>query len=389
MFGLENCGNLCYLNSLIQALMSCSSFNKRMLSLRQKFEDSKNTLGLEYINLYLKNKRTEPQDFDNIKHDSTKKILDEMIELRNNSKKVDNLHSGRQEDVDEGLVLMLDTLGKDIENLFYIRHEHHITCTECKKSHTIAGEPSEYMVNMSDCNPFVLGKLDTREKIQDYIKVTYDIPYGYKCDNCKKENMPKQKTLIWGYYVLKRLSSILILRFTGKQASLANQRFNTKGTTKDYENQKDLYFPEYLEFESIDGHLRYEMVAQILQSGSLSGGHYIAKCKRPCENLSYKRSKSIQNRIDTINQELIKNEKDLGNSNPGGPLYNHFMERKTDFQKELKIMQTELAQELSFNKNEEKRNTRQEIFKFNDANIKKSDEFECEKNTYLVFYHLV
>jgi ubiquitin C-terminal hydrolase len=365
IFGAKNNGTLCYLNSLIQALLSCPAFNKKMLENEKKFTDDKNWLGQEYISLYksqarLVDEKLTQQDLSTTKTLSTTKILQEMIKLRCERGLKDNLQIGRQEDIEEGLMLMLEVLGEDVSDLFQVRHDHVIRCRTCKNIHKIEKEPSEHEINLSDNDPVDKKPLDNRENIQNYIKRYYDIPTGYSCD-CGAKNTKNTINII-GVYVLRKISPILILRFTGKQAVLANIKFNTKGTTKDYKSC-GIYFPEYLEFQTTGNkNARYEVVAQVEQFGYLSGGHYTATCKRPCERYGEKRMQRIKKQL--ADPDISKKEYDM---------YMEYLKKEEEIEADKK-----------------QKDARTGVFLFNDERMQYTNHnFENTRDTYLVFYHLV
>ena len=54
-FGLHNSGVICYFNTLLQSLMSCSSVNQYFLIHEHVFKQKNNTLALLYIDLLKKN----------------------------------------------------------------------------------------------------------------------------------------------------------------------------------------------------------------------------------------------------------------------------------------------------------------------------------------------
>jgi ubiquitin C-terminal hydrolase len=353
IYKLVNTGTLCYLNSLIQSLMSCSSFNEMMLSLKDKFVKEKNTLGIAYLDLYEKNKRTSEQTFERIDIENTSVLLREMIRLREIANNKNNLVMGRQEDVDEGLTLMLETLGDEISDMFHVRHKHYLKCLNCKSLHEAEVDPAEHAINLSEAKTVDGELLNSQKNIENYIKRIIDYPAGYICDKCNKQNT-KDNKIIAGIYALRQLSSIIILRFTGKQATLANRSFNTSGTTAAYKTE-DIYFPDKLEFESIDGILKYEVVAQLIQMGRLNGGHYISYCKRPCERLNDKKIEHLKERLSTSTADSDA--------------------------KELKE---------ALEKEEKMRSNRREIFIFDDTSIRgPCKEFPHSADTYLVFYQLV
>src|SRR5271168_1224869 len=126
LFTLHNDGVLCYLNSLIQSLASCSAFNEYLLN---KYSLKDNKVAGEYIKLFSKNSiDMDCGDFQNLVNQASS-ILREIIVYRKNNK--DNLKMNRQEDIYEGLTYLLESIGGDVDKLFHIKYRSEIVCLLC------------------------------------------------------------------------------------------------------------------------------------------------------------------------------------------------------------------------------------------------------------------
>lgn len=352
IFGLKNNSSLCYLNSLIQSLMSCSSFNEYLVNNENKYKN--NQIVKEYLKLYNYNKNESNQT--NTAFNILKALNDDRIKI--GSKFQLSLYS--QEDIHEGLILLLDSIGEGIDTLFHNRYRSEIICLKCNHRSKPGDngnyeEPPEIIIDLSEQNPHINKNLDTKEKIEQYIKTNMQIPREYKCANCKIVNTYDEKTKtiaanVAQFYSLKRLSEIIVLMF------------------KKYKNKKELYFPEKLNFDSVNGNLEYRLVSQVEHSGSMNSGHYTALCLREKTDEFYSNRK-------------IKGEYMIENN------MKNLINKSHDEQKEIE-KKIENIKKLIKNDEVDKTNADQlGVFGFNDSNIRYS-KFNPTINTYVLFYHL-
>jgi ubiquitin C-terminal hydrolase len=369
LFALKNNGNYCYMNSLIQALMSCSSFNQYCDQYR-KFanEDSNDKVKLaeEYLRLLTENPPTSK--YGKIETNDVTNLLTKLTSIRKYSKY--NLIIGQQEDIHEGLVLLLEALeykdlGPDI--LFHTRYSSEIVCKKCRKAKKVGKlenwqEPSEIVINLSeeDCHE----QIDNKEAIERYIKMNIQIPRDYRCENCNVVNEYDKKTKeieanIIHTYRLNRLSEIIILLF------------------KKYHDKKSIFFPQCLDFTSMQGNLHYDLVAQVEHWGTQHHGHYTAKCLRPTPTGLYD---SRRDRANKIIAELSEKLALIADSETEKAI----QAKRNIEAKIIKLRRTIAADQ------EDMKNGKA-IFNFNDNRVTYfgNDGFIPSKETYMVFYHLV
>jgi ubiquitin C-terminal hydrolase len=271
VFTLKNNGVLCYLNSLVQSLVSCPSVNEWIMSHKSTFTTDNNRLGLSLIELLDRNPAPDSDSkFVATKSENAISILSRLIDARKNSSA--NLRMGRQEDIHEGLVLLLDSIGYKIERNFEVRYKCQIHCRKCKFERPAGPDPNyeqppELMIDLSEENPMIQNLLESKEDIESYIRRNVQISPDYRCEKCgakntydpiKKETEPN----VWQIYNLARVSEVIILLF------------------KKYGAKKKKYFPPSLDFPSKGGTLHYEIVSQVEHYGNMSGGHYKAFGKR-------------------------------------------------------------------------------------------------------------
>lgn len=333
---LKNNSSLCYLNSLIQSLMSCPAFNEYLIKNKKYYiEEKKNNIVKEYLKLYLAENSCC----------STFPLLQELVSVRHKKGLQNNLSLNRQEDIYEGFVLLLETIDGSISKLFENRYQSKIHCLQCNHI-SIPGnedlkymEPSELVIDLNEENT-LREKLNDQIDVEEYIKLLVQVPRDYKCEKCKAENVydPKTKKIkpnVIQYYTLVRLSEIVVLLF------------------KKYYGKKNIYFPNELEFMDINRNkLKYKIVAQMEHSGNMHGGHYTARCLRKFpENFCEKKINQLK---ETLANEPLK-EKIKQNIQK----FESLKEKKTG------------------------------TFLFNDDRVQFiSNGFVPTPDTYMVFYHL-
>lgn len=303
--GLVNTGVICYLNTMLQMLFSCSSFNHHMLENKELFSKaaaSGNKIGLLYIRLLEENNirlRGDgkvvrmPNPFE-VKQCSGSILLRELIDLRKRNKSTSNLLHHHQEDLHEGLTFFIETLTKideSVADVFNIRYKMDIRCRKCKDIKEGPREKPNIMFQLFEEDPILQDALDSKTKIEDYIKQHINIPDDYKCDKCGAINTVVNKQVtpnIQQIYRLARISSVIILVFNK------------------YEEKKLKFFPDSLDFKSTNGDLHYELISQVEHYGNKGGGHYLTKCRRPTpekfnEFVASKKNKGLKAELDGLN----------------------------------------------------------------------------------------
>jgi hypothetical protein len=353
LFTLENNGMLCYLNSLIQALMSCSSIITCLKKCQGSKSFSENKLARLFLEIYERNSGVAPKKKCRI--DDASEILLEINIARQGK---DNLLPGRQEDIHEGLMLFLETIGCGLIKLFHVRHTLSIYCKTCKVDRPAGCScPSEPVIDLSEVDPILQENLDTKQSVEKYIQQYVQVSTGYTCENCGTVNTYNKETntedmKVIQIYRLAKLSEIIVLMF------------------KKYNGKSERYFPPTLEFSSKTGKLFYKIVAQIEHSGGRNSGHYICKCLR------VKPPGMHENRVKNANVLINKYEeilKDPGTSNA----------MKLDATERLSRVKELIAND------EELRKDKCGVFLVSDGSASFYPEgFSPNSDTYMVFYHL-
>jgi ubiquitin C-terminal hydrolase len=397
LFGLVNTGTLCYLNSLVQALASCSEFVKLATAGSEK-NDLCTAIAALFNKVRTPTTETTPQK---IKCESSASILSAIQKTRVGHKST--LGTGTQEDVFEGMKFLIEGLGSKFENIFSVRYKNTIRCTACNKDKRVdsSGCPAELMINMSDSQPILQKSLTTQAEVEKYIRLHMLYPDDYRCEFCKAQNLSVVKTeageiiknpdgtnkklsLVQQFYSMSRVSSILMMSFHDNHQILFNN--TTKGTRTE---RVVRFFPNEIRIKSKTHILVYRVVAQIEQYGSLGGGHYIANCLRPRPAwLGYRRIMDAQKAIKDAEERLVNC---------------HIQERINELKNKLahaeRVIQDEVARANQDNKSyatappdadlDKFIDQQYAVYKFNDSTVTYDVRgFVPTSNTYLVFYHL-
>tara|TARA_B110000263_G_C15300674_1_gene507812 strand:- start:2017 stop:2796 length:780 start_codon:yes stop_codon:yes gene_type:complete len=236
--GLRNINSICYLNSIIQSLISINNFNKGIKKKKEEYIKDNNEIGMLFYNIIIK--------------------IEKEIEIsEENYIMSQKLGYSGQQCAHEVLIKIIEKL--NMEDLFKIKHEKSIYCTEC-----------EIITNTSDDISYIYENfIDEDENITNIINQNINTLNDYKCDDCEK----KVKQIIINN--LKETNDVFIIIF--------NQYY--KKRNKKYEKILNLYTGNY------------KLKAKIEHIGSQYGGHYWAK--------RYKEAQIIK-----IDDELISREEE-------------------------------------------------------------------------------
>lgn len=252
-FGLINTGVICYFNSLMQSLMSCTSLNESLLN--KKGRGDVNGVIVEYIKLYSESKTTQIKSAVGVwKALQTAILQSGTIDV---GRRI--FASGGQQCADEALKLILEIMGDDVLEKFTVKYSSYIKCDDCGHKSDEKRDYNSFIKIIG--NEIIYPQGGTSEEWQKlfakYIFKHTGIVEDYKCDKCGVKST-RQK-----YHQLRRLSEVIVIVLS---------KYGTK---------RNIYYPRKLIFPAIGGgSLQYMLIAQIDHFGSMFGGHYIARCIR-------------------------------------------------------------------------------------------------------------
>lgn len=217
--GLKNINSICYLNALIQSLLSCKKFIEAIKNNKDKFMNETNVIGLLFYNIINKMENEIIIDTDNY-----------IMSLKLNFFGENCSH--------EALTFIIDKL--HFEKLFNIKFEKTIYCTNCdeithQKIDTCA--MYEYFTNSDDSNESFTNVINRQIET---------INNDYKCDICKE----KKKHIFLHDLILS--GDIFVIIF--------NQ----------YNEKKEINYEKKINLSTGV----YELVAKINHIGNANSGHY-------------------------------------------------------------------------------------------------------------------
>lgn len=256
-FGLVNTGVICYFNSMLQCLLSCTSIIEKFATSPELQQRNELCIALwETIVMAKQN----PESVEKMSVMVFKALITTM---RKSGKTFKNFGSG-QEDVNEGLTVFIDELNSpEIQQLFEHRYRTTLTC-KCGYKHKLAAN-NIVSGDISICATFHLEELKkVNGNLQQLIiKQTRDDRDGFACVQCKDRG-PKAETVR-----LSMTPEILVI------------------TLKKYDNKWSIDVPDTISIPStnVEPYV-YKLVALSDHSGGQAGGHYWANAIRQ-DNKAY------------------------------------------------------------------------------------------------------
>lgn len=274
-FGLHNSGAICYFNSMLQSLLSCTAFINEVIKNKEQY--STNPVVKKIIELIeLSNKLKSPSE----NHSAVSNNLSiysvliwnemAMFICKKNKININEFMSGQQcsREAFDYLMECMESF-KNIKNIFLHRYKNNIYCLDCNKcvssvntiNSIILVEPHLQNDQISKFKVFD-NLLTANTTMNSYIeKQTGYIDSFYICPTCKKTGEK------YNINYLTMIPEVLVV------------------LSKKYRNGEKLNvyteFPKELEFNGINNtKLKFHAVSQIEHAGSLNGGHYWANSRR-------------------------------------------------------------------------------------------------------------
>ncbi len=290
--GFDNLGFTCYFNSLLQSLLSCTSFNETVLSLDGTDnilvlclqQLVKNLKQLDQLQTY-KNKLSNSVELSNSTKLNNISSQIEQINYQINqlgplcwksmikkiAEKSPNLarFAIGQQCAAEGFSMFLDSLEKfdDIQNLFLHRRNNRLHCSNCNiwfssvdEVHNIFEVEADLNANNEEMN------IPQTKNLNEFLLNQFgSVDENCRCSQCGIKSKKLRKSS------LVMIPEILFIM--SKKYKYEN------GVGKKLNIYTD--FPKQLTFTSnTKTPLIYEAVAQIEHVGNLHSGHYYAICRR-------------------------------------------------------------------------------------------------------------
>lgn len=274
-YGFRNMGATCYFNAMLQALTSCSSFNKLLVENRSVEEYKKNAV-IKYFTQMLAVAYKNPHDSQ--LGESSPYIWSKIFEYIK-TRSDGHIFTAGQQDAEEGFHMFMEAIDafQPLQDLFKHRYESIVYCPDCKED--VSRKMSENIIFKVEPN-LKIEQLEKFKELDSSYGKTVDLNYflcqqntsvdkDFKCPKCKVKSEKFMKIR------LRMVPEILVV---------VSQKYthDKKRGSKKLDNLTN--FPETLEFNgSADGKkftMQFDAVAQIEHTGSLRSGHYWAVCKR-------------------------------------------------------------------------------------------------------------
>lgn len=281
-FGLNNTGNICHLNSLLQGIVGCSAVVRAAVANREYL--GKTATGRAFHDFVWEavptSRRAESGPFvagvalENRSAGVLRALVADLRERRPHFR-----YGPCQESASEGLVLLLDMIddphpkpiGVDVDEktgtetlvyeenpiarLFYHRYQAVVYCKNCKKS---VSEELDVAVQFNLFHFDGLKKKPrTPAEFGEMLRSQVSPLEDFRCEQCG------EKAGGFRHYLLKMIPEVLVTLFN---------------LYHDGRARVSRYAPTRVPFPGLGGtQLIYRQVAQIEQFGSRAGGHYIAR----------------------------------------------------------------------------------------------------------------
>jgi hypothetical protein len=241
-FPLINNKATCYMNSLVQALVTCTSFGNVIINTNQQQYENR-MLFIIFHKLFEKI-YTGEYNIINFSNYLKMALTHELNMKQNNSILINNGQQGAH----ETFVTLIDILAetnKQVKDLFLVKYKMNIYCHNCRENVASKNDINIY-IELFDYNG------DSSLKMENLMKYKKSVP-DYKCEKCNKKNC----SII---YLLKGVSDIIV--FLLKSYNKKNDHIFK---CPDY-----LYIPTSLEKNK---QFEYKLISSINHYGVMANGY--------------------------------------------------------------------------------------------------------------------
>lgn len=283
-FGLANTGVICYWNSLLQALLSCTSLTEIFLKNRNNPRFINNHVSRLYLDIIDATTRGET-----LKYNSHIQLWQAVI------RQSDNITFGRgQEDATEGFILLMKCWEKipEITSLFDIIHHSNCYCFICNRKKFSREEITGK--NYAQCkynwdnnipirdvgwihfnNHFIIPVEQSMDVEQLILKKISKMDDDYRCFNCEKTG---RKIQTMNLISISEILVVVFKKYNYDKFKKRNEKLDVK-----------IAIPNSLRFDMASGKKKaYYAVSTLIHDGSPYNAHYTSKSIRSANgNLSW------------------------------------------------------------------------------------------------------
>jgi ubiquitin C-terminal hydrolase len=277
-FGFVNMGATCYFNSVLQSLLSCTSFIEDLIKNKEKISYQENPVTKYTIEMIELANELKGDDDDDQKSQILKKlsylspqVWKSMVKIisHTSGNPIENILQGQQ-CASEGFHLFMDSLDEfsELQSLVIHRYKSLIYCFDCNTwVSDVDNIYSIFEVN-HDLKNIQLDKFKQYEKKDDIVdmknflaKQTSYVDKDFRCPECKEKGEKySMNCLVMVPEILVVLSKKYVI---GKKLDTYTD------------------FPKDMSFDGKDGmKLNYTAVSQIEHTGNMNGGHYWSISRR-------------------------------------------------------------------------------------------------------------
>lgn len=256
IFGLKNIGSICYLNSLIQSLISCEPFTK----LIAEADPDKNVSEVFKVMKYF---------LDHIIMDDVKAVESAVPILREIMNSYE-FYGHQQEDVGEGFDILIELLGDSVSNLFMSKWTVNIFCGSCKGVVSTATDTMNRITMEKDYIPY-----SRSHGVDKFVSGHMSRFSDYRCPKCKcsAANGVKVSRLI-------KPPRVLVVSFN---------KFNEKWMSDPIEPTMSVNYGE----KGIQK-AKYRLMSVIHHSGNMTRGHYTNTAVRGDKTVLFNDSRFVE-----------------------------------------------------------------------------------------------